>query len=134
MFQTTATNAVEIVGIHESFLTTRGGWKVQDGDDEYIHHFQALQDTFLGRQDASVSPFENISATECIHRYGTTFIRAGDVLVVMASSFSDNIEGAIDNSSLLYYGMNTTEMFFGERAVSSLLCKFTQAVIEAFYS
>ncbi|KAH6883374.1 hypothetical protein BKA58DRAFT_448150 [Alternaria rosae] len=121
VFQTTATNAVDMTMINESFLSTRGGWKLEDGDDEYRPHFQALQDTFLEKQNLSATPFQNISATVCIHRYQTAFIRAGNGFPVMATNYSEETGGAIGNSSLLAYGMNITEMWFGPKFVSHLL-------------
>ena len=117
--------------IDESFLTTRGGWKLKDGDDKYRDHFQALQDTFLDKQHLNASVFENISATECIHRYQATFIRADNGIAVMAPHYSVD---AIDNSSLLDFGIRAGELHFRPKFISSLLCKSTQAVYYVSHS
>jgi len=109
----------------ESFLTTRGGWKLGDGDDEYVPYVQDLQDKFLDKQYLDTSPFENISATECIHRYQMSFIRAGNLVAVVAKNHSEGSDRT-DNSSLKYFKMDVTEMFFGPKVISDLSCKFVQ--------
>ena len=124
VFQTTATNAVDMTLVQELFLTTRGGWRLEEGDDKYRDHFQDLQDAFLDTSSSSASPFENISTTECIHRYQTSFVRAGNVVAVVSENYSGGTGGTIDNSTLVDFGMNVTEMWFGPRFVSNLSCKF----------
>jgi len=122
IFQTTATNDIDFVFAHEAFLVTRGGWKLEGGNQGYSSHFQALQDTLLGEQYLNASRFENISATECFHRYQTTLLKVGNGFAIIPK---DSSSDSNDTGSLVDFYVSPGMLTFDKSFLSEVSCKFT---------
>lgn len=129
VFETIGANDVDFLVVAPEFFTNKTSWSYLTFNSTWDNFITRLQDTLLDNKYLDRTAFENITGTECIARYTSSFISSGAGFGVPLPDFR-KVYGLNATRSVLTAQSGSGELSLQSYNIEGYSCKFAISASE----